>query len=75
MTQEEEGLPFPTLGIVEKKWEVRIEQEVRCVHTSLTSSLYDNIWRILGKAPGSHIMWALEGLECLWGWWEWPVGA
>ena len=62
MTQGEEGLPFPTLGIVGKERTVRIEQEVRFVCTSLISSLRASIWKILGKAPGSHIMCALEGL-------------
>ena len=65
MTQGEEGLPFSTLGIVGKERAVRIEQEVRCVCTSMISSLWASIWKILGKAPGSYIMCALEGLGCL----------
>lgn len=65
MAWGKEGLPFPTLGIVGKERTVRTEQEVRCVCTLSDFSLWASIWKILGKALGSHIMCALEGLGCL----------
>lgn len=46
-----------------KTKEERIKQEVTFTGTSLTSTLWAEIWKVLDRAHCSYILCALEGTE------------